>query len=195
METMTINCKKDNERVNTMLTFLERHFEDYRSCKQEYDEALPALTISVGEENIKRLKEAIIKRTAVDMLFAESLGYQANLDSFHNPGRPAFYHSDFEIYLRQECMEEIPAREEANQEIENITGSLLEKDPSSYNAINEYLIYLECAVPKLSHYFGFNLANKVLPMTEPHYRVNRILTLGYRSFINEWFEVDIDTLN
>ena len=194
MKRMTIDLPIISEKVGIMLEYLEKHFEDFRNCKKEYDEALTILEKSVGSEKVEALKRAIFDRTAIDILFSESLGYQANLENFRNPKTPPFYESDFEVYLKQEEREDIPARRDADENLNAFLKALTDDEVAIYVAIQEYTVYLECDIPKFAHYWGYLLANKILPFTEPGYKVDLIHTSEYGMSLCKWFEVNPEDL-
>lgn len=190
----TIDLLGTNEDVKIMLEYLDRHFEDYRNCKKAYDDALATLEKTAGAEKTEELKSAVFERTAVDIIFSKSLGYMANLESFRNPKTPPFFDSDFDVYLKQEEREDIPARREADEKLRAFLQALSDEEMDIYAAIQEYTVYLECDVPKFAHYWGYLLANKVLPYTEPGYKVNPIHTAEYGRSLCKWFDVNYEAL-
>ena len=184
-----------NENItNHILAFLEKHFEDFRCCRKEYEEALASVEVTFGKECADNLRDAIKARTDEDAIFSQSLGYQTNLECFRELHKPFFYETDFEDYLKQEARESIPARYEQEKKLHSFIESLSDEDKEAYSPIREYAVYLECSVPKLAHFIGFMVANSVLPHTELGFKPNTVLTVGYRSFLSEWFDVDVNEI-
>lgn len=194
MNSMNVVFEGNENTTNHILAFLEKHFEDFRCCRKEYEEALASVEVTFGKECADNLRDAIKARTDEDAIFSQSLGYQTNLECFRELHKPFFYETDFEDYLKQEARESIPARYEQEKKLHSFIESLSDEDKEAYSPIREYAVYLECSVPKLAHFIGFMVANSVLPHTELGYKPNTVLTVGYRSFLTEWFDVDVNEI-
>ena len=60
--------------------------------------------------------------------------------------------------------------------------------------IIEYYIYLETVCPKLSHYFGYLIGDKLLYALEPGYSRSISVTIPYKILIHKLFGVYFDIL-
>ena len=194
MNSMNVVFEGNENTTNHILAFLEKHFEDFRCCRKEYEEALASVEVTFGKECADNLSDAIKARTDEDAIFSQCLGYQTNLECFRELHKPYFYETDFEDYLKQEARESIPARYEQEKKLHSFFESLSDEDKEVYSPIREYAVYLECSVPKLAHFIGFMVANSILPHAEPGYKPNTVLTVGYRNFLTEWFDVDVNEI-
>lgn len=193
MNTYTMTVKTKEEMTDEVIRFMVDSFEDFRTCKRDYEEALASLRREIGDEKIEQLKNAICERTAAQLVFCETLGFNANLESFRNPERPNFYEKDFEVYLKTIDMESVHQHMSAEKVIADLFHSLTETQKGVFDNVQEYLVYLECTVPKLAHYKGFMLGNSLLEYIEPRYSPNCVLTVGYKAFLEKWLGVNLGT--
>lgn len=194
MNTYTMTVKTKEEMTDEVIRFMADSFEDFRTCKRDYEEALVSLRREIGDEKIEQLKNAICERTAAQLIFCEMLGFYANLESFRNPERPNFYEKDFEVYLKTTDMESMPRHMSAEKVIDDLYHSLTEEQKGIFDSVQEYLVYLECTVTKLAHYKGFMLGNSALEYIEPRYSPNCVLTVGYKAFLENWFGINLGTI-
>ena len=66
---------------------------------------------------------------------------------------------------------------------------------ATYENITNYYIHMECAGPKLAHYAGYLMANKLLPWVEPGYREDWHQTQIYDHQIREYFGINSICIN
>ena len=187
MNTQVINDFKTNEMLNKMIMAIESFDEDFVHIKKDYEQAILLLRNELGDEKTDKLIDTINRRNEADMLFCYNLGYQANLNNFHNPVSRTFMDVDFEDYLRISVLQKMPQRCEAEKEINNFFTSLSNKQKNDFNAVSCYLGSLNVSLTKLAHYIGFMFANEMLYFTEPGYTHNLKLSIRYRNFMIDWF--------
>lgn len=194
MKTTTLTILNEEQMLETLTSLMEQKFDDFKPCRDEYLQSLNILKMEVGEEKVNKVLAAFTKRCAAELIFAGSLGFQANLENFRNPVNRTFLDVDFEDYLRKKVMVQMPHYNRAEQELHEFYQSLTEEQKGAYEGISAYMVYFECTLPKLAHYNGFMFANEILPYTEPGYSSNYILTSAYKRFIDKWFGVEVDTV-
>lgn len=194
MKTTTLTILDEEQMLETLTQLMEQKFDDFKPCRDEYLQSLNILKMELGEEKVNKMLGAFTRRCTAELLFAGSLGFQANLENFRNPVNRTFLDVDFEDYLRENIMVRMPYHDKADKELDEFYHSLTEEQKGAYEAISSYMVYFECTLPKLAHYNGFMFANEMLPFTEPGYCSNYILTSGYKRFIDKWFGVEIDAL-
>jgi len=187
METKVLTILNADQMLEKMIGVIDSFSQDFAKCKEEYEQSIHILRLQLGEEKIAKLQDAINRRCQADLLFCGSLGYQANLNNFRDPIARTFLDVDFEDYLRVEVLQRMPQRDASEQEIDAFYHSLDEAQKGTYEAISSYLVYLELDLTKLAHYAGFMFANEMLVFTEPGYTPNFVLSLRYRSFMDDWF--------
>lgn len=190
MNTRTMNILNAKEMVNVMTAYIESFSKDFAPCKEEYEQAIFYFRRELGDEKVDKLIDAIYRRCEADLIFCGSLGYEANLKNFRDPIARTFMDVDFEEYLRVEVLQNMPQRDRAEREIGEFYQSLTEDQKGVYDAVSSYLVFLELDLTKLAHYAGFMFANDMLCYTEPGYTANLVLSLRYRSFMEEWFNAD-----
>lgn len=190
MNTRALNILNAKEMVNVMTAYIESFSRDFALAKEEYEQSIHILRRELGDEKVDELIEAIEHRCEADLIFCGSLGYAANLKNFRDPIARTFMDVDFEEYLRVEVLQKMPQRHRAESEIREFYESLTDVQKGVYDAVSSYLVYLELDLTKLAHYAGFMFANNMLYFTEPGYTANLVLSLQYRSFMEDWFKTD-----
>lgn len=187
MNTQVLTILNAEEMLKKMLGAIEGFSGDFPHVKKEYEQSIYLLRRELGDEKVDKFLDAINRRCEADLLFCGSLGYQANLNNFRDPIARTFLDVDFEEYLRVDVLQRMPQRHEAESKIAAFYNSLNEEQIGIYDAISSYLVNLELDLTKLAHYAGFMFANEMLAYTEPGYTPNFVLSLRYRSFMDEWF--------
>ena len=161
--------------TNSLIEFLEQHCEDFPGIRAKYQETI------LHAERGKELADAIDTQTASDLLFAAILGMKANLDHFRDPIARTFLEVDPEIYLRESVAHSLPQYNEA-QKVRNTV--------ETNDDIIAYTAYLETFGPKLAHYFGYLLGDKLLPRIIPGYQPDQILMIRYRDWVRTYMGME-----
>ena len=102
-----------------------------------------------------------------------------NLANFHAPFGIDFTQMEFFDIAKEHIIGHFPENYEANAVIEAFYKALPEELQDCHSHISEYYTHFECAGPKLAHYTGYMLGNRLLPWLEPGYRVDTIQTMKY----------------
>lgn len=194
MCTFAMIKKAKENMVADVIGFMGENFEDFKNIKKDYDEALVALQHEVGYDKIEHLKNAVDECTMVQIIFCESLGFKTNLEIFRNPEKSNFYEQDFEVYLGLTDMESILQYRCERKVIDDFLHSLTTAQKVFFDTIQEYLIYLDCTVPKLAHYMGYMLGDSLLEFIEPGYTSNNVIAKGYKGFLEDWFGIKVETV-
>lgn len=145
---------------------------------------------------------------AHDLYFASSIlyiagqGFLLNLDIFRQPAHSLFLHRcEFEDLNRERMLGSVPGVQEAGKTLEAFREALREK-PEAEAAqiqlltedITSMYSYLETSGYKLAHYFGFALADRLLPFLLPGYHCDPVNSSWYHRSVAEYLHVDLNKL-
>lgn len=162
--------------------------EEFRACKANYEEALDTLKIELGENaapTVDQLQNALDTQLAIFILNSWRLGYDANLDHFRNPVNRTFIEVDPEDYLRETMVHNLQHYAKAAATVDQFWRQLNESQRGTFEAVTEFESYTATIIPKLAHYLGYSYANTVLPLTEPGYAQDHVLTSRYKRYLEE----------
>ena len=185
----------DKELYNTLLDILEKEFEDFADAQNRYENTTRTLQAELGEDaapSVEDVMNAIRQQTVSNLLFSSALGIKANWDHFMNPVARNFMDVEPDIYLREDTARRLPNYAQAQRVLDRFYGLLSPDHRLLYDDIRAYICYLETAVPKLAHYFGFLLGNRLLPRVLPGHHVDMGLTERYKTMINSYFGKSIN---
>jgi len=159
--------------LTNLADLLRTHEPDFRESEAAYQEAvntlyaeLPAEFYSNLDQYIKVCENDVISR----IVYAGYLGYRVNLENFKHPIMVDFVHLDTIDYIKDHLMGHFPINYKAAYIQESFYKSLPEHLKKHHDAIADYFIHFECSGPKLAHYAGYVIANKLLPWVEPGYQ-------------------------
>lgn len=113
------------------------------------------------------------------VVYAGYNGFQINLANFRAPFGIDFTRMEFFDIAKGHIIGHFPENYEANAVIEAFYKALPDELQNYHSLISEYYTYFECAGPKLAHYTGYMLGNRLLPWLEPGYRMDTIQTMKY----------------
>lgn len=156
---------------NSLIEFLEQHFNDFREIREKYREAIAHM------ERGQEMAEAIEAQNTSDLLFSAALGLKANMDHFRDPVARTFLEVDPEIYLRESVAHIMPQYVEAQKVRDTIAVN---------DAIINYTTYLETFGPKLAHFLGYLLGNELFPQVVPGFCCDHLLTMRYTKMIDDY---------
>lgn len=170
-------CKK-------MITFLNQilieKLSDFSKAKKEYECAIKI----AGKINCQPICIAFEQRVFTALLFAAQQGYEMNLLHFKNPTFDLLT----EGYLNEEEIFCLPGYIEASRTIKHLAKHCSDE---LYFALIEYYTFLETAGCHFYHYYGFLVANRLLPYFIPNYECDLVYTAEYRRWLANWFGVDL----
>ena len=161
-----LNSKSFVEDLRKVLREKDREF---LPVEAKFQEAVRDLTARIGRNAANELVAAWDRQICSDLVYAGYLGFQANLQNFHNPVASQFTRLDYETFLREHIMQTMPYRNEAEAAAAAIQEAYEEALNEYEDAIRGYYVYLEVTGPKLAHFWGYRFANQFLPWVEPGY--------------------------
>ena len=182
-----INQLTGEELYNSLIQVLTEEFEDFAATRKQFENTMTILQTELGDDCITDAICAIRQQTVSNLLFSGFLGIKANLDNFINPLTRNFLNADSEIYLREETAHRLPAYEQAQAVLDQFYALLTPNQQVLYEDMIAYCSHLEATVPKLAHYYGYLLGNKLLPRIIPGYNPDTALTVQYRIMLRNYF--------
>lgn len=148
---------------------------NYGEEMETYREGLHALTQAVpsAEEYIQALREEL----ASDLRYALWLGFQWNLECFHNPVSKLLLNTDFEELCQESRMHALPAAQATLHRVQAFVRTLPEDQRELLEPITDHFAYLKTWGYKLAFCEGFHLADNLLPYLVPAYTPDTILSV------------------
>ena len=179
----------DDELMELLAKNMNVYFEDYEEIKNAYLNSVENLKDMLGKDKFKIIEELIKaykSQVASDMVFSYAYGYKHNLAHFRDPVARTFIEVDPTYYTHEEAMLRMPKHHAAAIEISKIYEELKALDFDTYFLpfIDYYNCYKTIAY-KYAHYIGYLDANRLLPLTEPGYVEDYVLTSAYHRRIKE----------
>jgi len=184
-----------NEIVKEMENYIERNFEDFQEVRRNYVNAIEQLENELDHNDLsysQTLAEAIEQQVASVMLFSGALGVKANLDHFLYPMGKTVLDVDFDVFLNERIAVRLPEYEKAQTVVESYLKKIPPERNDIYEAIIEYVSYLETVGPKLANYFAFALGDEILFRVVPGYYPDRTLTTRYLDILVDYFGREIE---
>lgn len=170
-----------------MLLWISEIFKDFSEVQAQYRQAVQDLQKALGTEQLSSVMDAVAMQTSSNFLFSVALGLKANLDNFTDPVGRNFLDVDSEVYLREYTAHYLPKYVQAQNVLDYFYISLTSEQKEMYDSIIAYCSYLETVVPKLGHYYGYILGNRLLPLIAPGYHEDPMLNIRYRMLLNDYW--------
>lgn len=189
----------EDELMELLAENMNVYFEDYEEIKNTYINSVESLRDMLGKDKFKTIEELIKaykSQVASDMVFSYSYGYKHNLAHFRDPVARTFIEVDPTYYTHEEAMLRMPKHQAAAIEISKIYEELKELDFDTY--FLPFLDYYNCyktIAYKYAHYIGYLDANRLLPLTEPGYVEDHVLTSAYHRRIKELIGLDYHSIH
>lgn len=167
---------------------MRTHMEDFRTSHHRYLTAINKLRPELGSA-VDAVISAVNQRAASDILFSAALGLKMNWEHFFNPMTPncTWKQVDFNDYLQETVAHSLPPYREAEQVLTDFYQSLNPRQRKLYQAITEYESHIVTVAPKLAHYYGFLLGNRIFDRIIPGYRADLALTVRYNTMLTDYF--------
>lgn len=176
-----------NEVTEALLLWISEIFEDFSEVQAQYRQAVQDLQKALGTEQLSSVMDAVAMQTSSNFLFSVALGLKANLDNFTDPVGRYFLDVDSEVYLREYTAHYLPKYVQAQNVLDYFYISLTSEQKEMYDSIIAYCSYLETVVPKLGHYYGYILGNRLLPLIVPGYHEDPMLNIRYRMLLKDYW--------
>ena len=164
-----LSCLTSITMVDDLRQVLREKDPEFLPAEEKFLEVVAYLTEKLGIEEVERYVTAMDRQICSDLVYAGYLGFQANLQNFHNPVASQFTRLDYETFLREHIMQTLPYRTAA-EDTERAFLQAHKEILSEYEeSILDYYVHLEITGPKLAHFWGYRFANQFLPWVEPGY--------------------------
>jgi len=155
--------------VDDLRQTLREKDPEFLPAEEKFQEAIASLTEKLGIAEVERYVTAMDRQVCSDLVYAGYLGFQANLQNFHNPVASQFTRLDYETFLREHIMQTLPHRTEAEETANAMLQAHKEILAEYEEDILSYYVHLEITGPKLAHFWGYRFANQFLTWVEPGY--------------------------
>lgn len=176
----------EHNLVQAFVQWMVKEYEDFAADYQRCMDAIATLQQELGDSVTDEI-DAIEKQCVSELLFSGLLGLKANLDNFIDPVARNFLDVDFDVYLREETAHRLPAYEQAQKVRDRFYSLLTPAQKEIYGDVITYTSHLETVGPKIAHYFGYILGNKLLPRVVPGYHTDMVLTIKYNAMLEKYF--------
>ena len=164
-----LSCLTSITMVDDLRQVLREKDPEFLPAEEKFLEVIAHLTEKLGIEEVERYVTAMDRQICSDLVYDGYLGFQANLQNFHNPVASQFTRLDYETFLREHIMQTLPYRTAA-EDTERAFLQAHKEILSEYEGgILDYYVHLEITGPKLAHFWGYRFANQFLPWVEPGY--------------------------
>ena len=167
-----INPKTVMSKVKEILREVD---PEYEKEEQNFIAACSALEAGMDDSipiSAHCYLEALEEEFASDIVFVIGRGFKLNLDIFNNPVNALAFKLDYEDLHQERMMHLLPGAKHAS----NTTYALLEELRASHrdkldllDGIHDYYNYLKTVGYKVAHYYGYLLADQLLPHLIPGY--------------------------
>lgn len=164
-----LSCLTSITVVDDLRQVLREKDPEFLPAEEKFLEVVAHLTEKLGIEEVERYVTAMDRQICSDLVYAGYLGFQANLQNFHNPVASQFTRLDYETFLREHIMQTLPYRTAAEDTERAFLQAHKEILAEYEEGILDYYVHLEITGPKLAHFWGYRFANQFLPWVEPGY--------------------------
>ena len=132
--------------------------------------------------------DALEESFASDIVFVVGRGFKLNLDIYRNPVNALAFKLDYEDLHQERMMSLVPAAKKANKAsygyLEELRASHRDK-LDLLDGVNSFYSYLQTVGYKVAHYYGFVLADQLLPHLIPGYYADSVYVSTYAAILNQ----------
>lgn len=179
------------ETMELLMDMLEEKSADFAADRQRCADAVKNLRGVSAGPSADDVMDAIIEQASVTFLFSLCLGLKDNLDHFYNPIARSFLEVDSEVYLRRGVVTKLPNYITAQEVRGKFAHALSADKQSMYEDMVAFAAHLEMVVPKIGHYYGYTLGNKIFRRVVPGYCPDMCLTSQYCRTLEDYLEIGI----
>ena len=197
VKTLMTQLTDPSTLVQHMKDTLRRADPQYAPVEAAYTQAAQTLRDRAGSAvhpSVEEYLAAVDQKIVAELIYVGWLGFQLNMDCFHNPINTLFLQQDFEELHREPRMPSLAAVQRPMRIIEEFQQALPDHLQELTEGITSYYTYLQTAGYKLAHYFGFRLADDFLPYVIPGYTSSSVTTFKYRMKLRSCLPVNLDIL-
>ena len=177
-----INPKTIMAKVKDILREVD---PEYEKEEQAFTAACSSLEAGIDDSvtiTVQSYLEALEEEFASDIVFVVGRGFKLNLDIHNNPVNALAFKLDYEDLHEERKMHLLPMAEKANK----TSYAFLEELRTSHrdkldllNGVNSYYSHLKTIGYKVAHYYGFLLADQLLPHLIPGYYADSVYVSTY----------------
>lgn len=172
--------------------FFQEEVKFLAACNDMERELGEDITPSVSEYLAAREEEF-----AMELIYIVWQGFQLNLNIFNNPVNALMLRCDYEELHRERRLHTLPTTVTARQAQSAFIEELKKQGEEKWayeEAVISFYTYLETTGYKIAHYFGFRLADLLLPYVIPGYTRDDVNTLQYSGMLRRDLNVDLASL-
>lgn len=173
---------------------------DYEKEEQAFIAACATFEAGLGDSisfTAQNYLDALEESFASDIVFVVGRGFKLNLDIYHNPVNALAFKLDYEDLHQERMMPLVPAAKKANMAsydyLEELRASHRDK-LDLLDGINSFYSYLQTIGYKVAHYYGFVLADQLLPHLVPGYYADSAYVSTYGLILNRDIGVNVFNL-
>lgn len=185
------------EKVTDLLRDLD---PDYAGEEKAFQNACNRLTEEIGEflspsaqEYLRALEEEFVS----DILFVTYQGFHLNLDIFRDPVHALALQFDYEDLHQERRMPTLPMADRAIQTSSAFLKVLRASHPDKLNLLDDvkdFYCYMRTVGYKLAHYYGFCLADQLLPYLIPGYFQDSVFVSAYSMRLEQDLGFSVSTI-
>ena len=183
-----INPKSVMSKVKEILRQVD---PDYEKEEQAFIAACATFEAGLGNSvsfTAQDYLDALEESFASDIVFVVGRGFKLNLDIYRNPVNALAFKLDYEDLHQERMMSLVPAAKKANKAsygyLEELRASHRDK-LDLLDGVNSFYSYLQTVGYKVAHYYGFVLADQLLPHLIPGYYADSVYVSTYAAILNQ----------
>lgn len=134
---------------------------------------------------------------ADEILYIGWQGFQLNMDIFNDPIKALTLDADDEELHRERRLRTLPEPAGARKTVQRFHAAargLPQEQQELLDSITDFYAYLRTAGYKIAHYFGFRLADRILPYMVPGYVSDPVISLHYLDRLRGSLGLDLKNL-
>ena len=173
---------------------------DYEKEEQAFIAACATFEAGLGDSisfTAQNYLDALEESFASDIVFVVGRGFKLNLDIYHNPVNALAFKLDYEDLHQERMMPLVPVAKKANKAsydyLEELRASHRDK-LDLLDGINSFYSYLQTVGYKVAHYYGYLLADQLLPHLVPGYYADSAYVSTYSLILNRDIGVNVFNL-
>ena len=192
-----INPKTVMTKVKDILREVD---PEYEKEEQAFIAACSSLETGIDESvtiTAQNYLEALEEEFASDIIFVIGRGFKLNLDIHNNPANALAFKLDYEDLHEERKMHLLPMARKASKITYAFLGELRASHQDKLDlltGIDSYYNYLRTIGYKVAHYYGFLLADQLLPHLIPGYYADSVYVSTYGLILHNDIGVNVSCL-
>lgn len=170
---------------------------EYEKEEQAFITGCSALSAGIDDSvipNVQSYLNALEEEMTSDIIFVIGRGFKLNLDIHRNPVNALAFKLDYEDLHEERKMHILPMSRKANK----VTYAFVEELRANHwdkldllNGVDSYYNYLKTVGYKVAHYYGFLLADQLLPHLIPGYYADSVYVSTYGLILKKDIGVNV----